>query len=79
MDLKIENGNETINNEFSDFKVGSKVRMNYFKVEMSRVYYLWLSRGNHRLVEIMKPKSNVMLICLEAKVHGCKFHLCVNC
>ena len=40
MDLKIENGNETMNNKFSDFKVGSKVRMKHFKVKMSRVCYL---------------------------------------
>ena len=24
-------------------------------------------------VEIKKPTSNVMLICLEVKMHGCKF------
>ena len=37
IDLKIENGNEAINNEFSHFKARSKVRMKHFKVKVTGV------------------------------------------
>ena len=73
-DLKIENGG---NNKFSDFKARSKVRMKHFKVKMIGVCYVSGSEGYLELVQIIKPTSNVMLICVEVKLHGCKSLRCV--
>ena len=72
--LKIENGG---NNKFSDFKARSKVHMKHFKVKMIGVCYISGSEGYLGLVQIIKPTSNVMLICLEVKLHRCKFLRCV--
>ena len=38
--LKIQNINEAINNEFSNFKAITKLRMKPFTVKMARVCYV---------------------------------------
>ena len=50
---------EAINNEFSDLKARSKVRMKHFKIRMTGVCY--------GLAQIIKPTSNVILGCLDVK------------
>ena len=50
--------------------------MKHFKVKKTGICYISVSEG--KLVRIIKPTSNVMLICLEVKLYEYKFQQCVE-
>ena len=59
--LKIGNDNEATKMEFSDLKARSKVRMKHFKVKMTGVCYVWVSKGYHGLVQVYKANDWLFL------------------
>ena len=74
---KKENGNEAIDNKFSNFKARNKVCVKHLNIKRRGVWSLLRSEGHPALEQIIKQTRHVTLICFEAKLHGCKFHRCV--
>ena len=76
--LKKENGKEATDNKFSNFKARSKVCVKHFNVKIIGVCCLWGSEGYLVLKQVIKQTRDVMLIRLEVKLDGYKFHQCVE-